>query len=63
MLISKVNTKSKIQNEEQVKQWSQENIFEEEKIDLEQTKTIADIILRSLERVQNIVTNSRINND
>ena len=35
------------QIEEQVKQWAQENVFEEKKISLEQTRTIADIILRS----------------
>ena len=40
--------------EEQVKQWSQENMFEGKKVDLEQTRTIADIVLRSLESVQKI---------
>ena len=44
----------KKQIEEQVKQWAQENIFEGKKISLEQTRTIADIILRSLESVQKI---------
>ena len=42
------------QIEEQVKQWGQENMFEGKKVDLEQTRTIADIILRSLESVQKI---------
>lgn len=42
------------QIEEQVKQWSQENMFEGKKVDLEQTRTIADIVLRSLESVQKI---------
>lgn len=42
------------QIEEQVKQWAQENMFEGKKVDLEQTRTIADIILRSLESVQKI---------
>ena len=42
------------QIEEQVKQWTQENVFEGKKVDLEQTRTIADIILRSLESVQKI---------
>ena len=42
------------QIEEQVKRWSQENMFEEKKIRLEQTRTVADIILRSLESVQKI---------
>ena len=42
------------QIEEQVKQWAQENMFEGKKVNLEQTKTIADIILRSLESVQRI---------
>lgn len=42
------------QIEEQVKQWGQENMFEGQKINLEQTRTIADIILRSLESVQKI---------
>ena len=36
------------------KQWTQENMFEGKKISLEQTRTIADIILRSLESVQKI---------
>ena len=40
--------------EEQVKQWAQENMFEGKKVSLEQTRTIADIILRSLESVQKI---------
>ena len=44
----------KKQIEEQVKQWAQENMFEGKKIDLEQTRTIADIVLRSLESVQKI---------
>ena len=34
------------QIEEQVKQWAQEDMFEKERIDLEKTRTIADIILR-----------------
>ena len=42
------------QIEEQVKQWAQENIFEGKKVSMEQTRTIADIILRSLESVQKI---------
>ena len=42
------------QIEEQVKQWTIENMFEGKKISLEQTRTIADIILRSLESVQKI---------
>ena len=42
------------QIEEQVKQWAQENIFEGKKVNIEQTKTIADIILRSLESIQKI---------
>ena len=44
----------KRQIEEQVKQWAQENMFEGKKVSLEQTRTIADIILRSLESVQKI---------
>ena len=44
----------KRQIEEQVKQWAQENMFEERKVSLEQTRTIADISLRSLESVQKI---------
>ena len=44
----------KKQIEEQVKQWAQENMFEGKKVSLEQTRTIADIILRSLESVQKI---------
>ena len=44
----------KRQIEEQVKQWAQENMFEEKKINLEQTKAITDIILRSLDSVQKI---------
>ena len=44
----------KRQIEEQVKQWAQENMFEGKKVDLEKTRTIADIILRSLESVQKI---------
>ena len=43
------------QTEEQVKQWAQENMFEGKRISLEQTRTIADIILRSLESVQKSV--------
>ena len=35
-------------------QWAQENMFEGKRISLEQTRTIADIILRSLESVQKI---------
>ena len=42
------------QIEEQVKQWEKENMFEGKKISLEETRTIADIILRSLESVQKI---------
>ena len=42
------------QIEEQVKQWNQENIFEGKRISLEQTRTIADIVFRSLESVQQI---------
>ena len=42
------------QIEEQVKQWSQENMFEGKKVSMEQTRTIADIILRSPESVQKI---------
>ena len=42
------------QVEEQVKQWAQENMFTGEKVNLEKTRTIADIILRSLESVQKI---------
>ena len=42
------------QIEEQVKQWAQENMFAGRKISLEQTKTIADIVLRGLESVQKI---------
>ena len=42
------------QIEEQVKQWTQENMFEGKKISLEQTRTIADIIFKSLESVQKI---------
>ena len=42
----------KKQIEEQVKQWNQENIFEGKKISLEETRTIADIVLRSLESEQ-----------
>ena len=44
----------KRQIEEQVKQWAQENMFEGKRISLEQTRTIADIVLRSLESVQKI---------
>ena len=40
------------QIEAQIEQWSQENMFEEKRINLEQTKIIADIILRSLDSVQ-----------
>ena len=42
------------QIEEQVKQWAQENMFEGKKVNLEQTRTIADIILRGIEIVQGI---------
>ena len=42
------------QIEEQVKQWEKENMFEGKKISLEETRTIADIILRCLESVQKI---------
>lgn len=42
------------QIEEQVKQWEKENMFEGKRISLEQTRTIADIVLRSLESVQKI---------
>ena len=44
----------KKQIEEQVKQWEKENMFEGKKVNLEQTRTIADIILRSLDSVQKI---------
>ena len=44
----------KKQIEEQVKQWEQENMFEGKRLSLEQTRTIADIVLRSLESVQKI---------
>ena len=42
------------QIEAQIEQWNKENKFTEKKIDMEQTKVIADIILRSLESVQKI---------
>ena len=43
-----------IENGELVKQWAQENMFEGKKVNLEKTRTIADIILRCLESVQKI---------
>ena len=42
------------QIEAQIEQWAQENMFEGKKVNLEQTRTIADIILRCLESVQKI---------
>lgn len=42
------------QIEAQVEQWNKENKFTEKKLDIEQTRIIADIILRSLESVQKI---------
>ena len=42
------------QIEEQVKQWNKENKFTEKKLNLEETRLIADIILRSLESIQKI---------
>lgn len=42
------------QIEAQVEQWNKENKFTEKKLNLEETKLIADIILRSLESVQKI---------
>ena len=42
------------QIEAQVEQWNRENKFTEKKLNLEDTKLIADIILRSLESVQKI---------
>lgn len=40
--------------EAQIEQWNKENKFTEKKLNLEETKLIADIILRSLESVQKI---------
>ena len=40
--------------EAQIEQWNKENKFTEKKLSLEETKLIADIILRSLESVQKI---------
>lgn len=42
------------QIEAQIEQWNKENKFTEKKLDMEQTKLIADIILRSLDSVQKI---------
>ena len=42
------------QIEAQVEQWNKENKFTEKKLDIEQTRLIADIVLRSLESVQKI---------
>ena len=42
------------QIESQIEQWNKENKFTEKKLDMEQTRLIADIILRSLESVQKI---------
>lgn len=42
------------QIEAQVEQWNKENKFTEKKLNLEETRLIADIILRSLEAVQKI---------
>ncbi len=42
------------QIEAQVEQWNKENKFTEKKLNLEETRLIADIILRSLESVQKI---------
>lgn len=42
------------QIEAQIEQWNKENKFTEKKLDMEQTRLIADIILRSLESVQKI---------
>lgn len=42
------------QIETQVNQWNKENTFTEKKLNLEETRLIADIILRSIESVQKI---------
>jgi hypothetical protein len=42
------------QIEAQIEQWNKENKFTEKKLNLEETRLIADIILRSLESVQKI---------
>ena len=42
------------QIEAQIEQWNKENKFTEKKLNLEETRLIADIILRSLEAVQKI---------
>lgn len=42
------------QIESQIEQWNKENKFTEKKLDMEQTRLVADIILRSLESVQKI---------
>lgn len=42
------------QIEAQIEQWNKENKLTEKKLDMEQTRLIADIILRSLESVQKI---------
>lgn len=42
------------QIEAQIEQWNKENQFTEKKLNLEETRLIADIILRSLESVQKI---------
>ena len=42
------------QIEAQVEQWNKENKFTEKKLNIEETRLIADIILRSLESVQKI---------
>ena len=43
------------QIEAQIEQWNKENKFTEKKLDMEQTRLIADIVLRSLESVQKSV--------
>ena len=40
--------------EAQIEQWNKENKFTEKKLSLEETRLIADIVLRSLESVQKI---------
>ena len=42
------------QIEAQIEQWNTENKFTERKISMEQTRLIADIVLRSLESIQQI---------
>ena len=42
------------QIEAQIEQWNKENKFTEKKLNLEETRLIADIVLRSLESVQKI---------